>query len=84
MPSVNDPDNSQATRVCFDAGCASGSAGPDLAWNLRLHDLRTRRENEDGPAGVNPFDPPSPSTLVYEGKVRSGAARVECSAGPPG
>lgn len=82
MPSVNDPDNSQETRFVSTLVALKGSAGPDLAWNLRLHDLRTRRENEDGPAGVNPFDPPSPSTLVYEGEVRSGAARVELFRGP--
>ena len=77
MPSINDPDNSQETRFLSTLVALSGSAGPDLAWNLRLHDLRTRRENEDGPAGVNPFDPASPSTLIYDGGVRSGAARVE-------
>ena len=82
MPSVNDPDNSQETRFLSTLIALRGSPGPDLAWNLRLHDLRTRRENEDGPAGVNPFDPPSPSTLIYEGEVRSGAARVEVFRGP--
>ena len=82
MPSVNDPDNSQETRFVSTLVALRGSSGPDLAWNLRLHDLRTRRENEDGPAGVNPFDPPSPSTLIYDGKVRSGAARVELFRGP--
>ena len=82
MPSVNDPDNSQETRFFSTLVALRGSAGPDFAWNLRLHDLRTRRENEDGPAGVNPFDPPSPSTLVHEGEVRSGAARVELFRGP--
>ncbi|MDE3262306.1 MAG: TonB-dependent receptor [Acidobacteriota bacterium] len=82
MPSINDPDNSQETRFLSTLFAARGSAGPDLAWTLRLHDLRTRRENEDGPAGVNPFDPPSPSTLIYEGRVRSGAARVELFRGP--
>ena len=82
MPSANDPDNSQETRFVSTLLAARGSAGPDLAWTLRLHDLRTRRENEDGPAGVNPFDPPSLSTLIYEGGVRSGAARVEVFRGP--
>lgn len=82
MPSVNDPDNSQETRFVSTLVALRGSAGPDLAWTVRLHDLRTRRENEDGPAGVNPFDPPSPSTLIYEGRVRSGAARVEVLRGP--
>lgn len=82
MPSVNDPDNSQETRFVSTLVALKGTSGPDLAWNLRLHDLRTRRENEDGPAGVNPFDPPSPSTLIYDGKVRSGAARVELFRGP--
>ena len=82
MPSVNDPDHSQETRFLSTLIALRGSPGPDLAWNLRLHDLRTRRENEDGPAGVNPFDPPSPSTLIYEGEVRSGAARVEVFRGP--
>ena len=82
MPSANDPDNSQETRFLSTLFAVRGSAGPDLAWTLRLHDLRTRRENEDGPAGVNPFDPPSPSTLIYEGGVRSGAARVEVFRGP--
>ena len=82
MPSVNDPDNSQETRFLSTLVALRGTAGPDLAWNLRLHDLRTRRENEDGPAGVNPFDPPSPSTLIYEGEVRSGAARAELFRGP--
>lgn len=82
MPSVNDPDNSQETMFFSTLVALRGSAGPDFAWNVRLHDLRTRRENEDGPAGVNPFDPPSPSTLVYDGEVRSGAARVELFRGP--
>ena len=77
MPSVNDPDHRQETRFLSTLVALNGSAGPDLAWNVRLHDLRTRRENEDGPAGVNPFDPPSPSTLLYDGGLRSGAARLE-------
>ena len=82
MPSINDPDNRQETRFLSTLVALRGSVGPDIAWNLRLHDLRTRRENEDGPAGVNPFDPPSPSTLIYEGAVRSGAARIELFRGP--
>ncbi len=81
MPSINDPDNTQKTRFLSTLLAVSGSSGPDLAWNVRLHDLRTRRENEDGPAGVNPFDPPSLSTLAHEGRVRSGAARVEVTTG---
>ena len=81
MPSINDPDNAQETRFLSTLLAASGAVGPDLAWTVRLHDLRTRRESEDGPAGGNPFDPPSLSTLVYEGRVRSGAARVEVTTG---
>ena len=77
MPSINDPDNTQETRFLSTLLRFSGSQGPDFAWNFRLHDLMTRRENEDGPGGINPFDPASPSTLIYEGGVRSGAARVE-------
>ena len=77
MPSINDPDNSQKTRFLSTLVAIRGSAGPDVAWNLRLHDLRTRRENEDGPGGINPFDPPSPQALIYEGRIRSGGARLE-------
>ncbi len=81
MPSINDPDNTQETRFLSTLLSATGAAGPYLTWTVRLHDLRTRRENEDGPAGVNPFDPPSLSSLTYEGWVRSGAARVEVTGG---
>ena len=82
MPSINDPDATQETRFLSTLLRVSGSSGPELAWNLRLHDLTTRRENEDGPGGINPFDPASPSSLIYEGGVRSGAARVEFLRGP--
>ena len=81
MPSSNDPDNSQKTRFLSTLVAIRGSAGADVAWNLRLHDLRTRRENEDGPGGINPFDPPSPQALIYDGGIRSGAARVEATTG---
>ncbi len=81
MPSSNDPDNSQETRFLSTLVAIRGSAGADVAWNLRLHDLRTRRENEDGPGGINPFDPPSLQALTHEGWVRSGAARVEVTTG---
>ena len=77
MPSANDPDNRQETRFLSTLVALHGSAGSDLAWNLRLQDLRTRRDNEDGPGGVNPFDPPLPATLTHEGGIRSGAARIE-------
>lgn len=77
MPSINDPDNAQETRFWSTLLTATGTAGTDASWTVRLHDLRTRRESEDGPAGVNPFDPLILSTLTYQGWTRSGAARVE-------
>ena len=81
MPSLNDPDHRQETRFTSTLAALRGSHGPDLAWTLRLHELRTRRENEDGPGGVNPFDPPEPAPLIHAGGVRSVAARTEVSRG---
>lgn len=80
LPSANDPDaeqrmNYRSTLLRLDHAMAGG-----FAWSARFHDLRTRREYDDGPAGPSPWDPAELRTSSWEGTVRSGALRGEVSA----
>lgn len=81
MPAPNDPDQRDETRFVSTLLRLGGAPAPDLSWTLRFHDFRTRRRNEDGPGGINRFDPPELRELRYEGGTRSAAARVERARG---
>ncbi len=81
VPATNDPDARQRTRFLSALVSLSGNPTSALAWTLRYHDLTTRRENTDGPAGVNPWDPAAPQTITYAAGIRTGSARVEFGGG---
>lgn len=82
LPAANDPDASQRTRFLSALVSLAGNPTPSLAWTVRYHDLATRRENTDGPGGVNPWDPAAPQTISYAAGIRTGSARVEFGGGP--
>lgn len=77
VPATNDPDARQRTRFLSALVSLAGNPTPALAWTVRYHDLTTRRENTDGPGGVNPWDPAAPQTISYAAGIRSGSARLE-------
>ena len=77
LPSANDPDAEQRTNFRSTLLSLEGTGGADFAWSARLHDLRTRRENDDGPAGPSLWDPGEIRTISYAGTVRSAALRGE-------
>ncbi len=81
LPSPNDPDAEQRTSFRSTLFTVEGRAGPDAAWSVRLHDLRTVRENDDGPAGPSLWDPDAVRTIRYAGTVRSAALRGELTRG---
>lgn len=81
LPAANDPDASQRTRFLSALVSLAGNPTPALAWTVRYHDLTTRRENTDGPGGVNPWDPAAPQTISYAAGIRTGSARVEFGGG---
>lgn len=77
LPAANDPDASQRTRFLSALVSLSGNPTPSLAWTVRYHDLTTRRENTDGPGGVNARDPAAPQTITHDAGIRTGSARIE-------
>ena len=81
VPAAADPDAVQGTRLLSTLVSLSADPTPNVSWTLRFHDLATRRENTDGPAGRNPWDPPEAQTISYAGGLRSGAARIEVARG---
>lgn len=81
VPAAADPDAVQGTRLLSTLVSLSAEPTPNLSWTLRFHDLATRRENTDGPAGRNPWDPPEAQTISYSGGLRSGAGRLEVAQG---
>ena len=81
MPASNDPDATQGTRFRSILFTVRGTPTADLAWSLRFHDLATRRRNEDGPGGRNPFDPAEAQAIRYHGGLRTAAARLEVAGG---
>ena len=79
LPSANDPDAEQRTNFRSTLLRLDHAAAGRFAWSARFHDLRTRRENDDGPAGPSPWDPAALRTISYAGSVRSAALRGEAS-----
>lgn len=75
LASQNDPDSEQRADFRSLLLSVEGTAPRGFAWSARFHDLWTRREYEDGPAGPSPWDPASLSTTDYSGGVRAVALR---------
>ncbi len=81
LPSANDPDAEQRTNFRSTLLRLDHSAAGGVGWSARFHDLRTRRENDDGPAGPSPWDPGTLRTISYAGAVQGAALRGDLPRG---
>ncbi len=76
-----DPDAEHRTRYLAAQVSLSGALGGESAWIVRLNDLTTAREIEDGPLGTSPRDPPAAQVTHYDGGVRGAVGRFAMTAG---
>jgi iron complex outermembrane receptor protein len=80
VPSANDPDSIRRGKFVSAGLALQRQVSDALAWSLRYHTIATRREFEDGPAGVS-FQPLRTTLSDFNGQIHTARAQLNFRAG---
>jgi len=82
IPSINDPDGSQAARFFAGALTLNGSLGRGASYTVAYQGFTSGRTTRDGPGGVSPFEPFGGNTRANnDGRIDTLEARVDLQLG---
>jgi iron complex outermembrane receptor protein len=76
MPNLNDPDSRRSSRGLSSAFVFTQQLAPSASWRVSYQRVDTRRDFEDGPAGVR-FEPLYNNSSIIEGGIDTAQARTD-------